>query len=434
MIGGYGIGEMDKIESFRASKHMVNRMSSIGSTNYRWVILSIVVSSQIVLSMGAFGWGPLAPFLKRAMSLSSIEIGTVCASFYFASALSGFPAGIIVDRYGEKRGMITWLALTGFPFLFLSFTHDNYFVFLIMVTIAGLGYGFGNPVASKILYIWFGDGRAKGAVFGLRHSSVTIGASAAGLLLVYISQRKSPFMALHTVFWMIMIMTALVLLLYRTPGRRLDKQVRMVQKTTESILSRLMGFFKNRELLIISFAGTMLGMAQGAFASFFPLYLNEEMGYSLPIAGTLFATVTISGTVGRVFWGILGDLLFDSNHKPTLSIIAFFTFVSLIVLAFLTKNWPRWLFIISIIGIGISIWGWNGIILLIVSEISGSSKTGITVGLTATFCWFGISLGPMIFGLLTHQFGYFCAWISLAVLIFLSLFLCFFITRSTSYA
>jgi sugar phosphate permease len=195
-----------------------------------------------------------------------------------------------------------------------------------------------------------------------------------------------------------------------------------------------MGFLKNRELLIISFAGTMLGMAQGAFASFFPLYLNEKMGYSLTIAGTLFATVTISGTVGRVFWGIFGDLLFDSNHRPTLSIIAFLTFVSLIVLAFLTKNWPRWLFIVSIIGIGISIWGWNGIILLIVSEISDSSKTGITVGLTATFCWLGISLGPMIFGIITDQFGYFYAWISLSVLIFLSLFLCFFITRSTSYA
>ena len=117
--------------------------------NYRWIILFIMAGSQFVLSIAAFGWGPLAPFLKKIMSLSASQIGAIGSTFYFAAALSSFPAGIIVDRHGVKKGLLLWLGLTGLPLILLSLLQYNYAFFLILGTLSGLGYGMGNPVASN---------------------------------------------------------------------------------------------------------------------------------------------------------------------------------------------------------------------------------------------------------------------------------------------
>ena len=120
--------------------------------NYRWVILLIYILSQFVLSIAGYGWGPLAPFLKKALSLSAAQIGAISSVFYFSASLSSFPSGVAVDRYGAKNGLLFWLGLTGLPLLFTGATRNNFIAFVVLVSIAGLGYGMGNPVASKGLF------------------------------------------------------------------------------------------------------------------------------------------------------------------------------------------------------------------------------------------------------------------------------------------
>jgi ACS family hexuronate transporter-like MFS transporter len=401
-------------------------MISKNNIKYRWMILSVIVSSQFVLSLASFGWGPLSPFLKKIMLLSSTQIGTISSTFYFASALSAFPAGIIVDRYGVKKGLLSWLCLTGFPLFFLEFAHQNYHIFLLVVAVAGLGYGMGNPVASKGLFIWF-DKKLRGTVFGIRQSTVTLGGAVAGILLVYISQRSGPFAALRAVFWMIIGMILLTFFLYRTP--QVDEHVPDGREPKDEGLMRLRlkDIFSNSALLVISLVFAMLGLAQGVIAAFFLLYINERLGYSLLAAGSLFTTVMISGAVGRVFWGVISDHFFNSRRKPVLIIISLLAFVSAITLAVWANTWPHWLFIPVVIGIGISSWGWNSISFVMVTEICDSTKTGTSVGLATTFGWLGISLGPMCFGIITDQLGYFYAWMSVAVFCVFSFLLCFLI-------
>ncbi len=406
-------------------------MFSKNQVDYRWVILALIAGSQLVLSMGSFGWGPLAPFLKKLMSLNSLQIGTVSASFYFASALSAFPAGIIVDRYGVKRGFVAWLGLTGFPLFFLGFFISFYYVFLIMVAVAGFGYGFGNPVASKGLYIWF-DRKTRGMVFGIRQAAVTAGAAIAGVLLVYISQRSGPVIALRTVFCMISLMIVLVLVLYKTPEGAEHVPGRPERKGDSFIRSNLSEFFKNRVLFILSIVAAIFGMGQGVVATFFLLYLNEELGYSLLTSGYLFTLVMISGAVGRVFWGVVSDRLFKGSRRPVLIIISFLGFLSLTLLGLWPEMWPRWMFVLIAVGIGFSSWGWNGITFLMVAEISGKKRMATSVGLATTFGWFGISLGSMGFGIVTDHFGYFLAWMSQAVFCFLGFLLCFQVKEETS--
>jgi sugar phosphate permease len=399
-------------------------MTSEDNSSYKWVILLIFFFSQISLSIAGYGWGALAPFLKKVMSLSITQLGAITSTICFTSALAAFPGGIIVDRFGVKKGLLLWLGITGFSLLFLSFIHFSYSFLIIMVAIAGTGYGLGNPVASKGIFIWFEEKR-RGTAFGIRQSAVSIGCAIAGVLLVYLSEKSGPFIALRDVCWFILTMFVLAFLLYKTPKLADDILSTGGSQGKQGSGMGLKILFSNRALLILSLVAAFIGMSQGVVAAFFIIYLNESLGYSLLEAGSLFTIVMIGGAVGRILWGTVSDSLFDAKRKPVLMIICCLGLLSITIFTFWVASWPQWIFIAVIIGIGLSSWGWNGILFVIVAEIADEKRTAASVGLASTIGWIGISLGPLVFGCITDHFGYFYAWLSMMVMCAFSLFLSF---------
>ena len=65
---------------------------------YAWFVLALLLVAQLVMSMGTYAYGPLAPFLKDAFRLSRMEIGALVSVFYLCSAEVAIPAGLLVDR------------------------------------------------------------------------------------------------------------------------------------------------------------------------------------------------------------------------------------------------------------------------------------------------------------------------------------------------
>jgi sugar phosphate permease len=167
----------------------------------------------------------------------------------------------------------------------------------------------------------------------------------------------------------------------------------------------------------------MLGLAQGVISTFLILYINERLGYSLLAAGSFLSMLMIGAATGRSLWGVVSDRLFDGNRKPVLNIISVVAAVSITILAFWNSVWPDWLLMIVVIITGMSCIGWNGICLATVSEISDSDKTASSIGLASTLGWAGLFIGPIVFGSLTDNFGYFYAWSFVAVFCVLSLIL-----------
>jgi len=389
-------------------------------SGYRWVIFSIFVVSHLVISLAGFGWGPLAPFLKKAMAINSTQIGLISSSFYFAAAISAFPAGIAVDRYGVKKGIFFWLGFTGITLFFLSFT-KVYIVFLIFAAIAGLGYAAGNPVASKGLFMWF-DQKTRGTVFGIKQAAIPVGAAIAGVLVIYLCERIGPFLSIRVISLAIILTMAFAVFFYHNPN---EKSVIPDTGSPKSVLKILdfRALFNNTPLLLVSLYMAMLGLAQGVISTFLILYINESLGYPLLAAGSFLSMLMIGAATGRSLWGIVSDRLFNGNRKPVLNIISVIAAVSITILAFWNSVWPGWLLMIVVIITGMSCIGWNGICLATVSEISDSDKTASSIGLASTTGWVGLFTGPIIFGSLTDNFGYFYAWSFVAVICVLSLIL-----------
>lgn len=393
--------------------------------NYRWVILALLTFSQVTLSIAAFGWAPLAPFLKESMSLSHTEIGTVSSVFFFTTALIAFPSGVIIDRSGVKRGIISWLGFTAIPLLFLGFIYHSYVFLLIIVAIAGVGYGMGNPVASKGLFLWF-EQKMRATAFGIRQAAVTIGSAISGVFLVYLSVKMGPFIALGIVGLMGSGMMVLSLLLYKDPQGEKSIAPAKGARTQRSIRSGVKELFANKSLLTLSLVMAMLGVSQGIVTTFLVLYLEEHLGYSVSTAGFFFTIAMLGGTAGRIFWGIISDRVFNGRRKPALRIIIAEGVLSIALLAFWVGSWPKWVLGLLVIGVGSSCVGYNALAILMSAELAGRAQAASASGLVSTIAWLGLFLGPISFGALTEHFGYFPAWISLAILLLLCFIFCSF--------
>ena len=382
------------------------------------------VSSQMILSILGYAWGPLTPFLKNNMTLSATQIGSISSIFYFMAALSAFPSGILVDRYGVKKGLIGWTGISGIPLLFLGLFKPTFPVFFLMVAVSGLGYGMGNPACSKGLFIWF-DNNLRGLVFGIKQSAVTVGAALSSILLIYLARTVGPFHTLGIIAAVIVVMSIILLIYYTDPPQSQYISNDMTVFKNERIFAIFDDLFSNKHFLYLSAVMALLGLVQGTVVSFLILYMIEKLGYSFLEAGTLFTSVMISGAVGRILWGYLSDRLFGARRKPVLIIISTLALLAVMALAVWNVTLSKWLFMPVLIVLGLSTVGWNSVALVLVTEISAELKIGTSVGLIATISWVGVASGPIIFGGLTDHFGYFYAWMSLAFFCFLTLIYCF---------
>jgi sugar phosphate permease len=302
-----------------------------------------------------------------------------------------------------------------------------------MVGIAGFGYGMSNPAAAKGLLIWF-DQKTRGTVFGIRQSSVTLGGAIASVFLVYVCQKVGAINALLILGLMIALMFIVACFFYHTRGMEKKFETNAQGGNNKSPESGLGGIFTDKVLINLYIIGAVLGLAQGIIASFFLIYVHEGLKFSVAKAGSLLSVLMISGTVGRVFWGLISDRLLGGKRKPILLVISSLLTISVAVLAFWSAAWQKSLFFFVASVIGLSSVGWPGLLTLMLAEASVPSKAASSVGLGTTIGWAGMFIGPLVFGALTDNFGYFYAWICLVGFSLISLILCFLLPAHTPYS
>jgi len=393
------------------------------ATHYRWIILVIFALDHLILSIAGYGWGPISPFLKKAMSLNSTQIGCISSTFFLTAALSSLPAGFIVDYYGVKKGIAMWLGFTGVPLLFLYMLKPGFVIFLMIVAISGFGYGMGTPIGAKGLFMWF-EQNLRGIVFGIKQAAVTVGASFSGILLVFFSETMGPYNSLGIIGFVVVVMMIASLLLYRDPIRseNISKHTIMCEN---NFFSQFKKFLTNRYFLHLSIIMSLFGLSQGIVVTFLILYTTEKLGYSFLAAGSLLTLVMISGAVGRILWGFISDRLYNGQRKPVMIIISFLAVITVTALSVWDVSWSSWLFMPVLIGLGLATVGWNSLGLVMVAEVSDESEIGISIGLATTIGWLGFSAGPVAFGNIVDHFGYSYAWTSLMGFCIFSLILCF---------
>lgn len=385
--------------------------------NYSLYILSLLVFSQLVMSVGAYAWGPLAPFLRSAFGITRAQTGAIVSALYGVSTVIALPSGLAVDKYGAKSTLVFALASMGVSFIGLSMA-NSYVVLVVMAGFSGIGYGMINQICSKGIIRWFGKG-TRGTAMGIKQSGVTLGGAVGGVLLPAVAIASGWRWAFIITGAMILVVAFLVLLFYRehpnepnttwgAPGQEIPKGHPTNRR------KELWKLLKRPELLTLCFLGMMLAASQTSIASFLVLYLGEELKIPAGKAGIYLSVFMMAGTFGRLIWGVISDRLFHGDRQHPLIILCLMAFGSAVGMVFLSKTSPSWLPYFLCAAMGFTFMGWNALFITFTAEIAGPVLVGLVTGLAITVAWSGVIAGPLLFGLITDKAGYSWGWSMLA--------------------
>ena len=133
------------------------KITSDDSTTNKWLIPFILVTSLFFLwGISNNLTGILIPHLRKALQLTNTQSTFVDTAVYLAYFLAAIPAGLIINRFGYKKGIIAGLLVFSLgSFLFIPAANTRTFeVFLLGLFIIGCGLTIletaANPYATKL--------------------------------------------------------------------------------------------------------------------------------------------------------------------------------------------------------------------------------------------------------------------------------------------
>jgi MFS family permease len=254
----------------------------------------------------------IIPTLLSLWSISKAEAGYIASGTLITSAIGGWAAGVLADRYGRARILqltVLWFA----AFTFLSgFTHSFAQLFF---TRAMQGFGFGGEWAvGSVLVAEIIDARHRGKAAGLVQSSWSVGWAAAALAFWAISSLVSPQWAWKIVFWLGLLPGLLIIYIRRNVSeppiylkmraQRLAAHGRAARRG--EYLDIFRGSLLRTTLLATLLSTGMLG-AYYSVTTWLPTFLATERHLSVGGTTSYVLMVIVGSLAGYLTSGWLAD-------------------------------------------------------------------------------------------------------------------------------
>ena len=360
------------------------------------------------MSMGAYLWGPIGPFLVVEFGVTLAQVGGLTSAFYVVASSLAIPAGLAVDRFGTRGALIfCQLALATALLLFIGAW--SFPVLLLCAALAGVGNGFVNQAGARGVLNWFPPER-RGTAVGIRQTGNMLGgaiAAAAVPAVAAVFGWRSGVVLVAATALGLALLTAL---LYRDqpagPTAGGDESAAAAPRVKE-ILRRLL---KNPMFIFLLLIAPLMGYGQISMTTFFPLYLTGDLGLSAVRAGFALTCAMAAAAVGRIFWGYIGDRFFRNNRSVCLALVLAITALAAAGIARLEPGAPVvWILALGML-FGLTAMGWHALLLVVVADAVGRAVTGTAFGMLINAAWFGWIIGPLAFGAVADSLSYAAAW------------------------
>jgi MFS family permease len=240
----------------------------------------------------------IIPTLLSLWSMSKAEAGYIASGALITSAVGGWAAGVLADRYGRARILqvtVLWFAL----FTFLSGFTQSFGQLFFTRAMQGLGFG-GEWSVGSVLVAEIIDARHRGKATGLVQSSWSVGWAAAALAFWAVSALAAPAIAWKILFWLGILPGLLVIYIRRNvPEPKIFTQMRANAAAGAQRRGRFLDIFRPpllRTTLLATLLSTGMLAAYYSITTWLPTFLSTERHLS------------IAGTTGYLLMVITGSL------------------------------------------------------------------------------------------------------------------------------
>jgi predicted MFS family arabinose efflux permease len=365
----------------------------------RWTALGVFTTIYMLAGFIGMSVAPLSPFIQDELGLSRAELGMFISMLYLGSIFTGYMAGWLSDHWSIHKTLVMGLMLEAI--LIGGVWKVSLFpAMLALFFVAGFGYGAVNPVTSKGVMIWFPPDR-RATAMAIKQMGFTAGSMMASVALPVLAESVGWRCSVLASSVLVLICGAACYLAY--PAAAEGGGAMASSATVKRHMPK-----KNAWTGVVvawSIVGLFFAALQGAGTAYMAVFMVERFSYSVVAAGVFLAVAQGSGALGRILWGLASDRWFKDNRKTEIAVIGFIAAFMSVLWGLLPQNTPH--FIIGVLAgvFGFTAIGYNAVFLTLIGETVGPEKAGQATGLAITIGYFGIIVGPPVFGMIADKTG-----------------------------
>ena len=333
--------------------------------------------------------------LEVALRLSYVQVGFLTTTRELTTGLTNLPAGVLGDRLARHRTAILVSALLAFGVAYLTFgLAPGYLYALAAAGLVGVGIALWHPTAMASLSSRFPEHRATAfAVHGMGATTGdTLTPLAVGVLLTLYPWRNV--MALQ--FLLALALSVPLWLGLRGVFAAPPAASGSGASTEGSGLSE---FLRNPAFLGVALANGLMNAGRILIMTFFPLYVQETLGYGSTGLGYYYALLHALGTVSQPVLGYLSDRL---GRKAVL-LPAFLMLAVLYTLIPLVRPGVPLGIVVTLISL--FFYTLSNITAAAVVDVAGSRIQATSLGITFLSNSLFTLPGPVIAGYLVGLYG-----------------------------
>ncbi|TSE01258.1 MFS transporter [Skermania sp. ID1734] len=357
-----------------------------------------------MLALGVFGQCTSAlfvhgtAFLLPALTDRGLHLAT--AGLLVAMPMVGLVTtliawGWVVDRIGERKVLVLGLSLMGLAALAAAMT-SSYLMLGAFLLLGGMAAASTNGASGRVIVGWFPPHR-RGLAMGIRQTAQPLGVALGAVTIPNIAAAHGVSAALLLPAAMAALGAIGCLVGIVNPPR---------PPATDARRSGLLAnpYRGDATLWRIHGVSVLLVIPQATVWTFALVWLNHDVGMSLPVAGALVTVTQVLGALGRIGAGAWSDRV--GSRMGPLRRVAIAAVVSMGALGLAAWAGWWWLAIPLLVVASVVTVADNGLAFTAVAEIAGPYWSGRGLGVQNTGQNLAAAAIPPVFGLLISTGGY----------------------------
>jgi MFS family permease len=357
--------------------------------NQLWRVLVVLTLARMTMGFQFQAIASMGPLLTGESIVSHSELGTLIGIYLLPGALFAIPGGWLGKRFGDKRVVLTGLALMtlGGAMLALSTAYE---VMFIGRMISGIGAVLLNVLVTKMVTDWFAKHRLASAM-GILISSWPLGIAIALLTMGPIE----AVIGLEMTFLVPVTICAVSALLLATMYSDPPVPVAPANNASRPLPAKLSPY----ELKGVLLSGTVWCLYNVALIlslSFAPGFLITQ-GITLNKAGAITSLAS---------WLLipslpLGAWVAERIGRPVIIMVVSFVILAILIWAIPFTS----AYVVIFVAIGIGFGPAGGLIMALPSQVLKPENRAIGMGIFFTIYYLGMGVFPPIAGLLRDFTG-----------------------------
>lgn len=353
---------------------------------------------QAAASSAVIGPTVAAPLLLERLHLGAAAVGLYMALVYLGATFATQLGAFLVGRWGPIRAS-QWSLLCIALGLLLVASPVLPLVALGAV-IVGLGYGPITPASSQMLARTT-EPQHYALVFSVKQTGVPLGGVVAGLIVPPLAATTGTVGALVGLAALCGLASICAGPLARELDRGCDTSAHWPRP--RQILAPMLFVARHPVLKSIALCTFVFSIVQVSLTSYMVSFLTGDLGWALSAAGATLAASQAFGVGARIVWGLVADRWF--GPRQVLLGLALAMLCCGVLMPVLTSASSDALVIALLCVYGATAVGWNGVALATVARFAPTGQAATATGGTLFFTFFGVVVGPPIFGAMGSGLG-----------------------------